>query len=34
MAMEVGSRASDAPLPLEAAKASLQVTVSGAVQLK
>lgn len=34
MAMEARGSASDAPLPLEAGKASLQVTVSGSVQLK
>lgn len=34
MAMEMRSAMSEAPLPLEAGKATVQVTVSGAVQLK
>lgn len=34
MAMEMRSAVADAPLPLEAGKATVQVSVSGAVQLK
>lgn len=34
MAMEMRSSAADAPLPMEAGKATVQVTVSGTVQLR
>jgi hypothetical protein len=34
MAMEMKAMASDAPVPMEAGKSAVMVTVSGSVQLK